>query len=164
MVPDRCHARCASCVMPARCCGPPACVPPCRVVPTRSLLLRPPLAIILLPPLCASPAQGMACCMQARSRDSVVLHYLAPQPTRNVSCLITHLLPQVHCGGASQLLDALHVLTACCESPANDRIPQLQLLPQVRVGALQLLSAIHTLTAWCCTPIPTLVLVLLCSR
>ena len=151
-------------MIPARCCGLPACVSPCHVVPTRSLLLRPPLAIILLPPLCASPAQGMACCMQARSRDSVVLHYLAPQPTRNVSCLITHLLPQVHCGGASQLLDALHVLTACCESPANDRIPQLQLLPQVRVGALQLLSAIHTLTAWCCTPIPTLVLVLLCSR
>ena len=120
--------------------------------------------VAAMPQLCAAPAQGMACCVQARSRDSVVLHYLAPQPTRNVSCLITHLLPQVHCGGASQLLDALHVPTACCEPPVNDRIPQLQLLPQVRVGALQLLSAIHTLTAWCCTPIPTLVLVLLCSR
>ena len=44
-----------------------ACVPPCHVVPTPSRLLRPPLAIILLPPLRARPAQGMACCVQARS-------------------------------------------------------------------------------------------------
>ena len=166
MVPDRCHARCASCVMPARCCGLAACVPPCHVVPTRSLLLRPPLAIILSPcHNCVQP-QLKVCLAVCRLvlRNSVVLHYLAPQPTRNVSCLTTHLLPQVHCGGASQLLDALHVPTACCEPPVNDRIPQLQLLPQVRVGALQLLSAIHTLTAWCCTPIPTVVLMLLCSR
>ena len=32
------------------------------MVPIRSRLLRSPLAIILLPPLCARPAQGMACC------------------------------------------------------------------------------------------------------
>ena len=44
-----------------------ACVPPCHVVPTPSRLLRPPLAIILLPPLRARPAQGMACCVHARS-------------------------------------------------------------------------------------------------
>ena len=50
------------CVMPVRC-GPPACVSPCHVVPTRSHLLRPPLATILLPPLCAAPTQGMACCV-----------------------------------------------------------------------------------------------------
>ena len=47
----RLHAEIAAIrgALPVRCCGPLACVPPCRVIPTRSLLLRPPLAIMLLP-------------------------------------------------------------------------------------------------------------------
>ena len=47
----RLHAEIAAIrgALPVRCCGPPACVPPCRVILTRSLLLRPPLAIMLLP-------------------------------------------------------------------------------------------------------------------
>ena len=138
--------------MPARCCGLAACVPPCHVVPTRSLLLRPPLAIILSPcHNCVQPQLKvwLAVCRLVL-RNSVVLHYLAPQPTRNVSCLTTHLLPQVHCGGASQLLGAVHVLTACCESSAYDYIVQLQLLPRVLGGgACRLLVVLHALTACC---------------
>ena len=34
-------------------CGPPACAPRCHVIATPSLLLPPPLAIVLLPPLCS---------------------------------------------------------------------------------------------------------------
>ena len=128
-VRDRCHPRCASCVMHARCCGLPAYVPPCLVAPTHSRLWRPPLAIILLPPChnCVQPQLKvwLAVCRLVL-RDSVVLHYLAPQPARNVSCLTTHLLPQVLGGGACWLLVVLHVLTTCCESPANDYVPLLQ--------------------------------------
>ena len=143
-------------MMPAGCCGLPACVPPCPVIPTRSRLWRPPLAIILLPPChnCVQPQLKvwLAVC-RLGLRDSVVLHYLAPQPARNVSCLTTHLLPQVHCGGASQLLGAVHVLTACCESSAYDYIVQLQLLPQVRGGGgCRLLVVLHALTACCESP------------
>ena len=42
-------------------------VPPCHVIPTRSRLF---CAIILLPPPCATPAQGMACCIMSLLRSS----------------------------------------------------------------------------------------------